>query len=97
MHKISQLAALLIAGAIISAPALASGKDEGITVNGRAIPANIYEAFIAEQKAQGAPDSPELRAAAKEELVRRELLTQEAKKKGIDKRADVQGLSLIHI
>lgn len=91
MHNISRLAALLIAGAIVSAPALAAGKGEGITVNGQTIPANIYEAFIAEQKAQGAPESAELRAAAKEELVRRELLTQEAKKKGIDKRPDVQG------
>ena len=40
---------------------------------------------IAEQKAQGAPDSAELKNAVREELIRRELLLQEAKKSGIDK------------
>jgi len=61
------------------------------TVNGQAISQNTYNAFVAEQKAQGAPDSPELQNAVKEELVRRELLTQEAKKKGLDKKPEIQG------
>lgn len=55
------------------------------TVNGVAIPQNLFDTFHAEQKNQGTPDSPEMRAAVKEELVRRELLVQEAKKLGLDK------------
>ena len=88
MHKKTTLAAALLVGALISAPAMAAGKAF-VTVNGVAIPQNLADTFIAEQKAQGAPDSPELKNAVREELIRRELLIQEAKKAGIDKRADV--------
>jgi peptidyl-prolyl cis-trans isomerase C len=55
MLKTSRLAALLIAGAIISAPAFAQSKTFA-TVNGQAIPQSVYDAFVAEQKAQGTPD-----------------------------------------
>lgn len=90
MHKISRLAALLLAGAIISAPAFAQSKAVA-TVNGQAIPQAVYDAFVSEQKAQGAPDNAELQGAVKEELIRRELLAQEAKKKGLDKKGTVPG------
>jgi len=79
MHKKTTLAAALLVGALISAPAMAAGKAF-VTVNGVAIPQNLADTFIAEQKAQGAPDSPELKNAVREELIRRELLLQEAKK-----------------
>lgn len=92
MLKLSRLAALLVAGAIVSAPVLAADKVKPFaTVNGQPIPQTVYKAFVAEQKAQGAPDSPELETAVKEELVRREVLAQEAKKKGLDKTPNVQG------
>ena len=91
MYKISRLAALLVAGAIVSAPAFAQNKGAFATVNGQAIPQSVYDAFVAEQKAQGAPDSAELQNAVKEELVRREILAQEAKKKGMDKNPNIQG------
>ena len=92
MHKLSRLAALLVAGAIVSAPAFAAEKGKAFaTVNGQPISQTVYNAFVAEQKAQGAPDSPELQAAVKEELVRREILAQEAKKKGLDKNPNIQG------
>lgn len=90
MFKISRLAALLIAGAIVSAPAFAQNKVFA-TVNGQPIPQSVYDAFATEQKAQGAPDSPELQNAVKEELIRREILAQEAKKKGLDKKGTIQG------
>lgn len=90
MLKTSRLAALLIAGAIISAPAFAQSKTFA-TVNGQAIPQSVYDAFVAEQKAQGTPDTPELQNAVKEELIRREILAQEAKKKGLDKKGNIQG------
>jgi len=58
-------------------------------VNGVAISQTLANAFIAEQQAQGAPDSPELKNAIREELIRRELLVQEAKKLGLDKKTEV--------
>jgi len=91
MRNISRLAALLVAGAIVSLPALADKGKAFATVNGQTISNSVYEAFTSEQKAQGAPDSPELQAAIREELVRREILAQEAKKKGLDKNANIQG------
>jgi peptidyl-prolyl cis-trans isomerase C len=92
MSKLSRLAALLLAGAILSTHALAADKGNAFaTVNGQPISQNVYNAFMAEQKAQGAPDSPELKNAIKEELIRRELLSQEARKKGLDKNGEVQG------
>ena len=87
MSKLSQLATALIVGALMSASASAAGAF--VTVNGVAISQNLANVFIAEQKAQGAPDTPELKSAVREELIRRELLIQEAKKAGIDKRPDV--------
>ncbi len=59
------------------------------TVNGVPISEELANLFITEQTAQGAPDSPELRNAVREELIRRQLIVQEAKKSGLDKRADV--------
>lgn len=89
MLKLTRLAAALVASAILSAPVLADSKPVA-TVNGQPIQQNVFDAFLAEQKAQGAPDSPELKNAVKEELVRREVIVQEAKKKGLDKKPDVQ-------
>ncbi|MDP2822805.1 MAG: peptidylprolyl isomerase [Sulfuritalea sp.] len=88
--------ALLLAFAVSvsAAPALAQKKAESATfatVNGKAIPKLRADALIAGQAAQGQPDSPELRKAVTEELVRREVLTQESIKKGFDKKPEVQG------
>ncbi len=91
MKQTSRLAALLIAGAIVSAPALAADKGKAfVTVNGQPIPQAVYDTIIAEQKAKGATESPELTNAIKEQLIARELLLQEAKKKGVDKKNEVQ-------
>ena len=97
MHTLSKLAATLVAGALQSLPVIAAEKAAAApakagtvaTVNGAAISQSLFDAFYAEQKAQGMPDSAELRNAVKEELVRRELLTQEAKKAGVDKQPGI--------
>lgn len=94
MHKLSKLAAALLVGALIAAPAVAQEKGKAkagafATVNGVSISQKTGDAFMAEQKAQGAPDSPELRNAVREELIRRELLAQEAKKLGLDKNPEI--------
>ncbi|QEL65213.1 peptidyl-prolyl cis-trans isomerase C [Oryzomicrobium terrae] len=86
MHTLSKLALSLVAASVISAPAFAQSVAK---VNGVSISKSLADAIVNEQKAKGAPDNAELRAAVKEELVRREVLAQEAKKKGLDKKADV--------
>lgn len=73
---------------LFASPAFAA--DLVAKVNGKAIPANRANVLIANQMAQGQTKTPELEAAVKEELVRREVLTQEALKKGVDKKSDVQ-------
>ncbi len=88
MHKHSRLATALIVGALMSATAMAAG-NAFVTVNGVAVSQSMADVFMAEQKAQGAPDSAELRKAVREELIRRELLVQEAKKAGLDKKPDI--------
>jgi peptidyl-prolyl cis-trans isomerase C len=88
--------ALLLAFAVSvsAAPAFAQKKDSATfaTVNGKAIPKVRADAMIAMQTSQGQPDSPEMRQAVKDALVRGEVLMQEAIKKGFDKKPDVQGL-----
>ena len=88
MQKLSKLATALIVGAMMSATAMAAGKAF-VTVNGTAVSQSIADVFISEQKAKGAPDSAELKNAVREELIRRELLVQEAKKAEFFKSFDV--------
>lgn len=88
MYKLSKLATALIVGSMMSAPVFAAGETF-VKVNGVAVSQNVANVFIEEQKAQGAPDSPELKKAVREELIRRQLLVQEAKKAGLDKKPDV--------
>lgn len=88
MQNLSKLAAALLTGVMISASAVAAG-NAFVTVNGVAVSQSLADVFMAEQKAQGAPDSAELKNAVREELIRRELLVQEAKKAGLDKKPDI--------
>ena len=86
--------------ALAAAPVLAKDVKKGdaaadkttvVTVNGKALPSTRADALMGAQMAQGQQDTPELRNAVREELVRREILAQEAQKKGIDKKPEVQG------
>ena len=77
MHKFSKHATALLVGTMMSASILAAGNTF-VTVNGTAVSQNFADIFIAEQKSQGAPDSPEMKNAVREELIRRELLLQGA-------------------
>jgi peptidyl-prolyl cis-trans isomerase C len=84
------LQASLLALALAAAPAIAADKPYA-SVNGKTIPKARADALMAGQMAQGHPDSEDLRKAVKEELIRREVLSQEAQKKGIDKKPEIQG------
>lgn len=81
----------LIAAALLALAGVAQAADAAkpATVNGKAIPASRIDALVAAQVAQGQPDSPTLRTAVREELVRREIIAQEAAKKGFDKKPEV--------
>ncbi|HQZ02815.1 MAG TPA: peptidyl-prolyl cis-trans isomerase [Thauera sp.] len=83
----SRLAIAMLAG-FLALPAAAA--DSIAKVNGVSIPAERAEAMLAEQRAQGAPDGEQLKNAVREELVRREVLSQQASSKGLAKKADVQ-------
>jgi peptidyl-prolyl cis-trans isomerase C len=53
-------------------------------------PKVYFDFLLKERLAQGQTDTPELRNSLREELNTRELLVREAKKKGLDKNADVK-------
>lgn len=85
----TRLALGLIAGLIVQTAGAAPAAPAA-TVNGVAISSSLVDVMANEQHAQGAPDNPKLRDAIREELIRRELLVQEAAKQGIEKRPDVK-------
>jgi len=58
-------------------------------VNGVTIPQSRFDAMYKSATASGQPDSPELRNRIRDDLITREILLQEASKKGIDKSAEV--------
>lgn len=59
-------------------------------VNGTSIAASALERAMEPYAAQGQKDNPQLRAALTEELIARELMVQEAQKRGLDKLATTQ-------
>jgi peptidyl-prolyl cis-trans isomerase C len=84
----------LAAAALLLAPPAALAQDTKKAAAAKAdAPAKgkdlytpaVYDFMLKQRLAQGQPDSPELRAAVRDELNTRELLVREAKKKGLDK------------
>lgn len=67
----------------------AGAADPVAKVNGSAIPQSRLDAMLKGATAQGQPESPELRNRVRDELITREILMQEAAKKGTEKTADV--------
>jgi peptidyl-prolyl cis-trans isomerase C len=78
---------LLLAGLLVACNAHA--QNEVARVNGVAIPQHRMDLFIKSLTAQGRPDSPELRNAVKQELIDRELLAQEAIRRGYGKKPEI--------
>jgi peptidyl-prolyl cis-trans isomerase C len=71
------------------AAAAASGSAKVATVNGQVIPKSRVDMIVKAQATQGVPDTEDLRNAIKEELVMREIVVQEAGKKGLAKSPEV--------
>jgi len=87
-------AATAVAFTVAGSMALVSGHAEDTAnvavVNGVPIPQSRMEFVVKAQVQQGQKDTPELRQSIKDVLITRELLEQEAIKKGLDKSPDVQ-------
>ena len=81
------LGAVLGFGILVSAAA--QSADPVAKVNGTSIPQSRMDAMLKTATAQGQPESPELRNRVRDELITREILLQEAAKKGIEKTPDV--------
>jgi peptidyl-prolyl cis-trans isomerase C len=93
------LAALAVAGVAqaqptapkAAAPATSPAAPSVAPAAGKALyPQSQFDFMLKERLAQGAPDTPELRNAIREELNTRELLAREAKKSGLDKNPDIK-------
>jgi peptidyl-prolyl cis-trans isomerase C len=80
--------ALLAAGLALAAGAQAQ-QGALAKVNGVTIPQSRADILIKEMTAQGRPDTPEMRNAIKQELINREIVAQEAVKKGLHKKPEV--------
>lgn len=87
--KLPLLASLLAATLLSPALAQSDANKPVAKVNGTSIPAAYAEILTSEQTAQGAPNNDMLKRAIREELVRREVIAQEARKQGFDKKSAV--------
>jgi peptidyl-prolyl cis-trans isomerase C len=93
MQTFFRLFAALIATAMLLAPIAsaqetkkAAAKADTAAAKGKDLyPAGFFDFMLKQRIAAGQPDSPELRAAVRDELNTRELLVREAKKQGLDK------------
>lgn len=77
--------------AMIAIAALPVMAQNLATVNGKAVPSSRADAMVKQMVAQGQQqDTPELRKMVKEELINREILMQEADKRGFAANAEVK-------
>ena len=67
----------------------AAGKPIA-TVNGVPVPQARMDFLMQQQQSRGAPDTEQMRTMVRDELVNREVLSQEAQKSGITKNPEVQ-------
>lgn len=88
MLKTHKFAALAILAALAINPAFAEEKSAAV-VNGHAISQERVEIAVKGAVAQGQTDTPDLRKAVRDNLINREVITQQAVKLGLDKNSDV--------
>ena len=89
-HSFLSLRLAKLAAAALLPLASAALAQNAAVVNNKPIPKQRVDDFVAALVAQGRPDTPELRAAVRDELIARELFVQEAEKKGLTRNAEVQ-------
>jgi len=96
MQSKSLVMGVMLAVSMSGATGLAWAADAPVAVvNGVSIPARLLERNVQANVAQGQADSPALRSALKDELIARELMAQEAAKRGLDKRQDAEDAMVV--
>jgi peptidyl-prolyl cis-trans isomerase C len=85
--KLTRYAAL--AAGLTLAAAVHAQEGALAKVNGVTIPQSRADILMKEMTAQGRPDTPQMRDAIRQELINREIVAQEAIKKGLHKRPEV--------
>lgn len=89
--KASFFKPLLLCSAVCASLAWAQAPTGTLaTVNGVTLSQAAYDKLVQTTIAQGQKDTPQLRQNLKTELIARELLLQEAQRRGLDKREGVQ-------
>lgn len=84
------MAALALPSAFAQAPAAPKAAPAAKSAEKALYPQAQFDFLLKERTTQGQQDSPELRAAVREELNTRELLAREARKKGLEKGTEVR-------
>jgi peptidyl-prolyl cis-trans isomerase C len=88
MLKSGIFAVLALLGALVVNPVFAEDKSAAM-VNGVSIPQSRVDLRVKIAVSQGQADTPELRKAIRDDMVSLEVLTQEARKKDLDKDPEV--------
>ncbi len=83
--KPARLLAVLLAS--LALPVMAQNLA---VVNGKPIPSSRADVLIKQMAAQGQPDTPQLRSMVREELINREVLMQEADRRGVSNTPEVK-------
>ena len=79
--------AMLAAGLAVAVSA--HGQNTVARVNGVAIPQAHLELLVKNLVSQGRTDSPEMREALKQQMINRELMVQEAARRGLEKQSEI--------
>ncbi|MFM0174794.1 peptidylprolyl isomerase [Paraburkholderia sediminicola] len=88
MKALSRWISALLLGTTVSIAASAADKPF-VTVNGKAVSQVDADLYIGQAQSQGFSDSPQLKDRVRDELIRREVLYQDAEKVGFDRNPDV--------
>ena len=87
--KTPLILALVLAGSCVTATCNAQTAGVVAKINGTTIPQSRLDFLVKANLTQGQQDTPEIRTRIRDVLIVRELLSQEAVKKGLDKGPDV--------
>jgi peptidyl-prolyl cis-trans isomerase C len=76
--------------ALMTIAAIPAMAQNIAVVNGKSIPSSLADAMVKQLASQGQADTPQLRAAVKEQLINREVLMQEADKRKLSNTPEVK-------
>ena len=79
----------VLAGTLVCISGIAAAQNIAV-VNGKPISRARADAFVAELVKQGQQDTPQLQALVRQELVDREILVQEAERRGLSAKPEVK-------